>query len=33
MNVKQGYQIQSAGTFVLGGTAMAVITIIVKIMH
>ena len=33
MNVKQGYQIQSAGTFVLGATAMTVITIIVKIMH
>jgi len=32
MNVKQGYQIQSAGTFVLGCTSMTVITIIVKIM-
>lgn len=32
MNVKQGYQIQSAGTFVFGVTSMIIITILSKIL-
>ncbi len=33
MNVKQGYQVQSAGTFIFGTTSMVIIFIITKLIH
>lgn len=33
MNVKQGYQIQTAGTLIFGTTAMTIIFIITKLIH
>lgn len=33
MNVKQGYQVQTAGTFIFGTTAMIIIYIITKLIH
>ncbi len=33
MNVQQGYQVQTAGTFIFGTTAMIVIYVITKLIH
>jgi GntP family gluconate:H+ symporter len=33
MNIKQGYQIQTAGTFIFGVSAMTFIFIITKLIH